>query len=74
MDPQGSVTPASFLRAIAARQAALHRYAAAYDRIAEEEQMHAVVGNWAEAEGAHVYAMACLRAYRAEMDDPDEAH
>lgn len=74
MDNDRSITPVQFLRDVAARQAALHRYAAAYDRFAEEEQMHHLLGNWPEAEGAHVYAMACLRAYRAEMDDPDEAH
>ena len=53
-------------RDIPARNAA-YRYAAAYDRFAEEEQMHRLLGNWAEAERAHRYALICLRAWDAEV-------
>jgi hypothetical protein len=54
---------------IAARQAALHRYAAAHDRFNERELEHRAAGRTAEAEGAHRYALWCLRAYRDELDD-----
>jgi hypothetical protein len=53
-----------------AREAALYAYAHAHDRFFEREQVHRVKGETAEAEGAHVYAMWCLRAYRAELDEP----
>lgn len=53
------------------REAALRTYAAAYDRFAETEQMHVLLGNYAEAEGAHAYALWAVRAYKAEMDDPE---
>ena len=42
----------------------------AHERFAELEQAMRLIGEWAEAEGAHAYAMRCLRAWQAEMDDP----
>ena len=52
-----------------AREAALYAYAHAHDRFSEREQIHRLNGEDADAEGAHVYALWCLRAYRAELDD-----
>lgn len=53
-----------------ARREAIRTYAAAYDRWAESEQVLVAEGMYADAQGAHEYAMWCLRAYRAELDDP----
>jgi len=54
-----------------AQEAVLKRLAMAHDRFSELEQLYRVEGNVVEAEGAHQYALITLRAYRAEMDDPD---
>lgn len=54
-----------------ARREAIRMYAAAYDRFAEQEQVLVAEGMYAEAQGAHEFAMWCLRAYRVELDDPD---
>lgn len=54
-----------------ARNAAIRRYAAAHDKFAEVEQVKAMTGEDAEAHGAAVYAGWCLRAVRAELDDPE---
>jgi hypothetical protein len=72
MDEQ-STTPVQFLRDIAARQASLRALAAAHDRFATVEQVKWAEGDETEAEGAHKYANWVLRAYRAEMDDPEPA-
>lgn len=48
---------------------ATRRYAAAYDHHSDEEQRLVGLGRYAEAEGAHQYAMWCLRAYNAEVGD-----
>ena len=55
----------------AAREAVLAAIADAHDRFSEKEQIYTASGQHPEAEGAHRYALWCLRAYRAEMDDPD---
>lgn len=52
-----------------ARAAVLERLAKAHDHWSEEEQ-RLRTSSPIEAEGAHQYALACLRAYRAELDDP----
>ncbi len=51
------------------RQAVLRQLAAAYDRLAEEEQILVSEGRYVEAEGAHQVAVRLLRAYTAELDD-----
>jgi hypothetical protein len=62
--------PSPEVREITPRLAALERLALAHDRFSETEQMHRLVGNLAEAEGSRWYADICLRAYRAENEDP----
>lgn len=53
-----------------ARQAVLIQLAVAHDHWSDEEQVLAVQGKPIEAQGAHELALRCLRAYRAELDDP----
>ena len=65
-----SKTPVQLLRDLAARRAVLERLALAHDRFSEAEQMYVACGQQALAEGAHAYALICLRAYRNECDDP----
>jgi hypothetical protein len=57
------------IREAAAKREAQFRYAAAYDKFATLEQRHSGK-NHIEAIVAHDYAVRCLRAYRAEIDDP----
>lgn len=57
------------LRALEARRSAERTYALAHDKFADLEQRH-TGKNAAEAEGAHQYALIALRAYRAEIADP----
>lgn len=59
------------MRDMLARQAVLRGLAAAHDRFSEEEQQLRLIGKDVEAEGAHVVAVRILRAYTAEMDDPN---
>lgn len=59
------------LRAVAARRNAIYTYAMAHDHFANEEQTFSAQGLPVEAAGAHEYALIALRAYRAEMDDPE---
>ena len=54
----------------AAREAVLIAIADAHDRFSEREQLLRAEGKLEEAEGASVYANWCLRAFRAEQDDP----
>jgi hypothetical protein len=54
-----------------AKRAVLRDIAKAHDRFAEEEQMHVLLGNDTEAVGAKWYADVTLRAYRAEMREPE---
>ena len=61
----------AILRDIEARNAAMRTYAVAFDRFAEREQTHRLSENLAASEGAHQYAIWCMRAYRAETDDPE---
>jgi hypothetical protein len=55
----------------AAREAVLDRLGAAYEKFCELEQTLVHEGRYADAEGAHQYGMWVLRAYTAEMDDPE---
>lgn len=71
MEHQPSTSPAQWLRDVMARNAALRQYAIDHDRFSEQEQMHRLLGNWAEAEAAHWNALLVLRAYRADVDDPE---
>ena len=64
-------TPISVLRDAIAKSGALRMYALAHDHFSEEEQTMAGEGRIAEAEGAHQFALLALRAYRAEIDDPE---
>ena len=57
---------------IDAREAVLKQLATAYDRFCETEQVLVAEGKYAEAEGAHQFAIWLLRAYKAEQDDPKE--
>lgn len=52
-----------------AQLAVLRQLAAAYDRFCELEQVYVAEGRYADAEGAHQFAMWILRAYKAEDDD-----
>ena len=55
------------LRDVAARSAAAHRYAAAFDEFADlEQQLHPRP----EAEVAHDFAMIAYRAWNNEMANP----
>lgn len=54
-----------------ARGAVLHQLAFAHDHWSEEEQRLKGEGKPIEAQGAHELALAALRAYRAELDNPE---
>lgn len=53
-----------------AKQDVLIQLARAHDHWSEQEQLLALVGKPIESAGAHEMALRCLRAYRAELDDP----
>ena len=61
------------IREAAARRAAIFAYAQWHDDYSTEEQTLTAEGRTFEAEGAHQFALILLRAYRAEMDDPEPA-
>lgn len=69
-----SKTPVELIRDLNTRAAAARSYVQMFERFAELEQMHRFLGNWAEAEGAHIYGLLCLRAHLAEIDDPAVPH
>jgi hypothetical protein len=56
-------------RDLAARQAVLKALVNAHERFSSRETEHRAAGNHVLAEGAHRYAVWCLRAYRSELDD-----
>lgn len=60
------------IREAAAKRESQFRYAAAHDKFATLEQRYSG-HNPIEAAGAHEYALICLRAYRAEIDNPTPA-
>ena len=57
-----------------ARKATIRQLAAAYDNHAEREQELVGRGCYALAQEAHEYAVLVLRAYHAEVDDPEPRH
>ncbi len=57
-----------------ARQAVLRQLAAAHDMWAVYEQIAVQQGDPVEAEGSRRYADWVLRAYRAELDNPEVPH
>jgi hypothetical protein len=63
--------PIHTIRKVTAKSAALETYALSHDRFSEAEQMYVAEGQIAMAAGAHTYALIALRAYRAELDDPE---
>lgn len=52
------------------KEAVLEQLAARYEYFAELEQTLVAEGKYTEAQGAHAYGQFCVRAYKAEMDDP----
>jgi hypothetical protein len=52
------------------REAALARYSAAYERLAELEQDLVLVGQYDDAQAVHAITLSVLRAYDAEQTDP----
>jgi hypothetical protein len=54
-----------------AQQAVLRQLAHAHDHWSAEQQLLVAQGRPVEAEGAHQLALAALRAYRAELDNPE---
>lgn len=65
------MTTVDLIRRARSRRAALYTYARAHDRFSDEEQILAGAGRTTDAELAHRYALITLRAYRAELDDPE---
>ena len=63
------MTTAEAIRDVRARTAALYRYAEAHDHFSEQEQ-RLLLFRPEQAEIAHQLAVRALRAYRAELDDP----
>jgi len=63
--------PVHILRDAITRSNAIRFYATAYDHFAQEEQVCIAEGRMVEAEGAHHFALMLLRAYKAEIDDPE---
>jgi rRNA maturation endonuclease Nob1 len=53
-----------------ARTAVIRQLAEAYDCHAEREQVMVFEGDYEPAQVLHEVAIRVLRAYRAEMDDP----
>lgn len=62
------MTVIEVMRDAAARRTALLAYARAHDKFSELEQANRS-SDPVGAEVAHVYAVICLRAYRAELDN-----
>jgi len=53
------------------RKSVLRQLAKAHDNFAEQEQVLLAEGRFVESQGAHELAIIILRAYTAEMDDPE---
>lgn len=56
-----------------ARQNALQHYAERHQRFDALERWFMLQGREIEAAGCHAFALVTLRAYRAELDDPEES-
>lgn len=67
------VNAAHVVRDMTARHDALANYARWFDEFSETEQVYQHEDRVYEAEGAHQFAVRLLRAYRAELDDPEVA-
>lgn len=52
------------------RDAVLSQYGAAYERLAELEQVSVARGQYDQAQAVHALALSVLKAYTAEQDDP----
>jgi hypothetical protein len=63
--------PVHILRDAITRANAIRFYATAYDHFAQEEQVCVAEGRMVEAEGAHQFCRMLIRAYKAEIDDPE---
>lgn len=61
------------IREVSAKREALFNYAQWHDDFSTEEQTLTAEGRTFEAEGAHEFALRLLRAYKAEIDDPEPA-
>lgn len=59
------------IRDVAARREALRQLAADFDRHAEDEQLLVERGFYAEAESAHEAGRLLVKAWAAEMSDPE---
>ena len=68
------MTPAQWLRDIEAAKAAQRQYARAYDRLAEEAQLHLGAGHHLMARKTARQASLAMRAWQAEWMDPDATH
>ena len=55
------------------RQAVIRKLAERYDLFADMEQVLVAEGRYVEASGAHDIAVALLKAYQVETDDPKPA-
>lgn len=64
-------TPVQLIRDLAIRRRALLNYAQMHESLSELEQMYIGVGRAYEAEGAAAWARVALRAYQAEINDPE---
>ena len=65
------MTVIELLRQKSARRVALYVYAQSHDLFSELEQVYVATDETDRAAGAHECALIALRAYRAEMDDPE---
>lgn len=65
------MTTVEMIRQAQSRRAALFAYAMAHDAHATAEQVLVAEGRHEAAQDAHLMALITLRAYRAEMDDPE---
>lgn len=63
------MTAIEILRMAAARSNAIRRYAEAYDRHSENEQIARLTGNEADEAAAHDAVVVAYVAWRAEIDD-----
>ena len=62
--------PIHTIREVTPRSAVIDAITAARERFFEAEQMHRMLGNYEDAEGAHQYALWCQRALDVERDNP----
>jgi hypothetical protein len=56
---------------MAAKSAVLRQLAHAHDHWSEQEQLLRLQADAIQAEGAHQMALVTLKAYRAELDNPE---